>query len=75
MEKERQIREAKKKAEEDWKSRLIVNNPYFYTSLCMDRNSQLDKIKVEFLIEFVLNSCEGHQNGRRSQERNCVERH
>lgn len=50
VEKERQIQEAKKRAEEEWKSRLIVENPYFYTSLCMNRSSQLDKIKVKFCL-------------------------
>jgi len=45
VEKERRLREAKNKAEEDWKTKMKVDNPYFYTSLCMTRNSQLDKIK------------------------------
>jgi len=45
VEKEKQLKEAKKKVEEEWKSKLIVENPYFYTSLCMNKSSQLDKIK------------------------------
>jgi len=45
VEKERQLKEAKKAAEEEWKSKVIVDNAYFYTSLCTDKNSQLDKIK------------------------------
>lgn len=46
VEKERRLKEAKQKAEEEWKAKMKVDNPYFKTSLCMDRNSQLDKIKV-----------------------------
>jgi len=45
VEKERQIQEAKKRVEEDWKKKLIVDNAYFYTSTCVGKNSQLDKIK------------------------------
>ena len=63
VEKERQIQEAKKKAEEEWKSKLVVDNPYFYTSLCMNRNSQLDKIKVKLHLRYSLNSLKGVRLG------------
>jgi len=46
VEKERQLREAKKKVDEAWKAKQVVDNQYFYTSLSVGRNSQLDKIKV-----------------------------
>jgi len=53
VEKERQLREARKKVDEAWKAKLVVDNAYFYTSLSVGRNSQLDKIKVNLRIELL----------------------
>ena len=45
------MKEAKKKVEEEWKAQMVVDNPYFYTSTCVGKNSQLDKIKVTFVLD------------------------
>ena len=47
VEKEKQRLEAKKKVEDEWKKKMVVDKPYFYTSTSVSKDSQLDRIKVK----------------------------
>jgi len=46
VEKEKQLREERRREYEEWKKKLVVDNPYFSVSMAGNKHSQLDKIKV-----------------------------
>ena len=50
------MKAAKKKVEEEWKAKVLVENPYIKTTLCMNKNSQLDKIKVRKITREYFNN-------------------